>query len=64
MTPQQCVLSPDEREVSRARGAAGSRNALMVPRKSQKGTPLDLVEGSEASSHGTAEGKHEQRLRA
>jgi hypothetical protein len=34
--PQQCVISPDERAVSRGKGTTGSRNALMVPRKPEK----------------------------
>jgi len=58
--PQQRVVSPDERKVSRTKGTTGSRNALMVPKKPEKRTPRDPVEGSEASGQGTAEGKHEQ----
>jgi hypothetical protein len=34
----------------------------MVPRKPEKRFPRDPVEGSEASGHGTAEGKHERGL--
>ncbi len=39
---------------------AGSRSALIVPRKPEKQSLRDPVEGREAPGHGTAEGKHEQ----
>jgi hypothetical protein len=34
----------------------------MVPRKPEKRSPRDPVEGSEASGHGAAERKHEQDI--
>jgi hypothetical protein len=48
-----CHLGTAERrQRSDARGAAGSRNALVVPRKSGKTARVDPMEGSEASDGG------------
>src|ERR1017187_2665131 len=46
------------RQRSAAGGTAGSRSALIVPSKRGHGTRPDHAEGSEASDHGTVEGKY------
>src|SRR5437773_4494248 len=49
-------------KASEAGRTMGSRSALIVPRKPEKRTARDPVEGSEAPGHGTVEGKHERDI--
>jgi hypothetical protein len=46
------------RKRSAARWAAGSHSVLIVPMKLANFTPLEPVEASETSNHGTVFGKH------
>ena len=48
------------RKRSAARWAAGSHSVLIVPLKLANFTPLEPVEGSETSNHGTVFGKHDE----
>ena len=50
------------RKRSAARWAAGSHSVLIVPTKLANFTPLEPVEGSETSNHGTVFGKHDECL--
>ena len=57
---QKSVVPPERTKESGTGRTMGSRSALTVPRKPEKRTPRDPVEGSEAPGHGTVEGKHER----
>ncbi len=50
------------RKRSAARWVAGSHSVLIVPSKLANFTPLEPVEGSETSNHGTVFGKHDECL--
>src|SRR5437867_3275701 len=54
---QKSVVPPERTKGSGTGRTMGSRSALTVPRKPENRIPRDPVEGSEASGHGTAEGK-------
>jgi len=54
---QKSVVPPERTKESGTGRTMGSRSALTVPRKPENRIPRDPVEGSEASGHGTAEGK-------